>query len=198
MIASPINTFFKSYTDTGSATGPSSGYTPYTKTPRLQFKLTGYSEAHNHPKCSAARLSLEYGTTRTLPAPLSSYTRTKPSGHQTRPQHAERPCSRVRCDPNWRFRRHPTSRTMLWTCHSSQTQLTEIEGPSIGKWTQSANALGIEFDEQVTILRSYMGPLPQNPLKTACQESYGRYVHKHENPMPEPFVSHSEYNVSSR
>ena len=40
-----------------------------------------------------------------------------------------------------------------------------------------------------------MEPLLQNRWKTAGQESYGRYVHKHEKHKLEPCASHSEYNM---
>jgi len=86
-----ITTSFKSYTDMASANGSSRGYTPYTKTPQPQFKLTGLWRAHAHPKFSAASLSIKYDIICTLPAPPSSHTRRQPAGHQTRPRYAEAP-----------------------------------------------------------------------------------------------------------
>jgi hypothetical protein len=59
---------------------------------------------------------------------------------------------------------------------------------TIGNWTEPATALGIEFHDQVTILGVIFGTTIANAVKVAGQESYGRYVHRHEKPMPEPSV----------
>jgi len=168
-----ITTSFKSYTDMASANGSSRGYTPYTKTPQPQFKLTGLWRAHAHPKFSAASLSIKYDIICTLPAPPSSHTRRQPAGHQTRPRYAEAPpptpsrrvrlrCNRP-CNPTWRFHDHPRGHAMLRKIHRIQAQLTEIEGPShCGVVAASDCTRNVSLTTKSRSWGSHMEPLLQN------------------------------------
>jgi len=54
---SPFTTSFKSYTDMASVIGSSRGYTPFRKTPRPQFKLTGLWRGPYQSKVQCAKVA---------------------------------------------------------------------------------------------------------------------------------------------
>ena len=99
--------------------------------------------------CPLSMVLLHFGS------PLTSYIRRNPSGHQTRPQHAERSCSRVRwrrnrlCNPNWRFRLIRQAVRCYEQAREAKLNSQKSKALAIGNWTHSTTALGIEFHAQV-------------------------------------------------
>ena len=138
----------------------------------------------------------------TLPELPSSHTRRQPAGYQTRPKYAEPPSLRVRwrcnrpCNPTWRFRRHPRDRAMLRKKPPvrSSTHKTRRPFPLGGGRSQRLHSV-LSLTIKSRSWGSHMEPRLQSRWKTAGQEFYGRYLHKHGKPMLEPSASRNEFNM---